>query len=108
MQSHLQTRTIGFVVEGVGSVTAFEARPSGEGSYPGVIVVQEWWGLNDHIRDVAQRLAAGGFVALAPDLYDGKITNDPSLASAWSSALDRERAIHILRGGIVHQKGRRR
>ena len=100
MQSHLQTRTIGFVVEGVGSVTAFEARPSGEGSYPGVIVVQEWWGLNDHIRDVAQRLASGGFVALAPDLYDGKITNDPSLASAWSSALDRERAVHILRGAL--------
>ena len=44
--------------------------PSGSG--PGVIVIQEWWGLTDHIADVADRLAAEGFVALAPDLYGGK------------------------------------
>ncbi len=44
--------------------------PSGSG--PGVVVIQEWWGLVDHVRDVADRLAAQGFVALAPDLYRGK------------------------------------
>ena len=41
------------------------------GAGPGVIVIQEWWGLVDHIKDVADRFAAAGFVALAPDLYDG-------------------------------------
>ncbi len=96
MHSHLQTRTVEFAVEGVGKTAAFEARPGGAGSYPGVLVVQEWWGLNDHIRDIAGRLAAEGFVALAPDLYQGKTTKDPNLASAWMAALDREHAMKIL------------
>lgn len=100
MHPHLQTRTVEFAVDGVGPVAAFEARPAGEGSYPGVMVVQEWWGLNDHIRDIAQRLAGRGFVALAPDLYNGKVTNDPNLASAWSQALDREQAVRILLGTL--------
>jgi carboxymethylenebutenolidase len=100
MHAHLQTRTVQFAVEGVGTVTAFEARPAGESSYPAVIVVQEWWGLTDHIRDVAQRLAGRGFVALAPDLYSGKVTKDPNLASAWSAALDREQAIRMLLGTL--------
>ena len=43
---------------------------------PGVIVIQEWWGLTDHIAAIADRLAAEGFVALAPDLYGGKTTHD--------------------------------
>ena len=41
------------------------------GSGPGVIVIQEWWGLTDHIADVTDRLAGEGFVALAPDLFGG-------------------------------------
>lgn len=96
MHPHLQTRTVEFAVEGGGKAAAFEARPSGTGAYPGVLVVQEWWGLNDHIRDIAERLAAEGFVALAPDLYKGKTTKDPDLAAAWMAALDREEAMTIL------------
>jgi carboxymethylenebutenolidase len=49
--------------------------PSGSG--PGVVVIQEWWGLVPHIRNVAARLAAQGFVALAPDLDRGKETTEP-------------------------------
>jgi len=52
--------------------------PSGQG--PGVVVIQEWWGLVPHIRDVADRMAAQGFVALAPDLYRGKETTEPDEA----------------------------
>lgn len=48
---------------------------------PAVIVIQEWWGLVPHIRDVTDRLAALGFVALAPDLYGGKTTSEPDEAS---------------------------
>jgi carboxymethylenebutenolidase len=47
----------------------------GSGSGPGVVVIQEWWGLTSHIADVANRLAAEGFVALAPDLYGGATTH---------------------------------
>ena len=100
MHPHLQTRTVEFPVEGGGKAAGFEARPSGAGSYPGVLVVQEWWGLNEHIQDVAQRLATEGFVALAPDLYEGKTTKDPNLAAAWMSALDPEKAVRILLAGL--------
>ena len=55
---------------------ALPARASG----PGVLVLQEWWGLVDHIRDVADRLARAGFVALAPDLYRGATATDPGAA----------------------------
>src|SRR5690606_32639072 len=47
------------------------------GSGPGLIVIQEWWGLVDHIKDVCDRFAGEGFVALAPDLYHGETTTEP-------------------------------
>jgi carboxymethylenebutenolidase len=100
MHGNLQTRVVNFPVEGVGDVACYEARPGGAGSYPGVIVVQEYWGLTDHIRSVCDRLAHEGFVAIAPDLYQGKATTDPNLAAAWSAALDKEEAIRILQGAI--------
>ncbi|MGH3872028.1 MAG: dienelactone hydrolase family protein [Pseudonocardiaceae bacterium] len=56
------------------------ALPDG-GSGPGVLVIQEWWGLTSHIIDVTDRLAAAGFVALAPDLFGGATTHDPDEAS---------------------------
>ena len=89
-----------FPVEGSGKVACYEARPGGAGSYPGIIVVQEWWGLTDHIRSICDRLAHEGFVAIAPDLYQGKSTTDAKLASAWMAALDPEQAMRILQGGI--------
>ena len=47
------------------------------GSGPGLIVIQEWWGLVEHIKEVTDRFAAAGFVALAPDLYHGEQTKNP-------------------------------
>ena len=67
---------------------------SGEG--PGVIVVQEWWGLVDHVRDVCDRLAREGFVALAPDLYRGTATTDPGEAERLMMDLDLSRAAEDL------------
>lgn len=74
----------------------FLARPQGEGPFPGVIVVQEWWGLDDHIKDVAQRFAQEGFAALAPDLYRGKVTKEPDEAQKLMMALDMNRASQEL------------
>lgn len=70
--------------------------PSGSG--PGVIVIQEWWGLTDHIKDVADRLAAEGFVALAPDLYGGWITHDGDEAGEMMSKLPVEEGARQLAG----------
>ena len=100
MQAHLNTRTVEFPVEGGGTATAYAAHPGGSGAYPGVIVVQEWWGLNDHIRSICDRLAHEGFVAIAPDLYEGKVTKDPTEAAALMQSLDREKAVRILLGAI--------
>ncbi len=95
MQANIQTRMVEFSVEG-GTAAAYEARPSGAGAYPGILVVQEWWGLNEHMKDITRRLAAEGFVALAPDLYGGKVTSDPKQAGAWMAELDREAAVRNL------------
>lgn len=70
--------------------------PSGRG--PGVIVVQEWWGLVDHIRDVCDRFAREGFVALSPDLYRGDATGDPDEAGRLMMDLEIPRAARDLDG----------
>jgi len=62
-----------------GVVPAYVSLPPA-GSGPGVVVIQEWWGLVPHIRNVADRLAAQGFVAMAPDLYHGQETSEPDEA----------------------------
>ncbi len=88
-----------------GKVSAFLARPEGAGPFPAVIVIQEWWGLNDHIKDVAGRFAREGYVALAPDLYHGKVTDDPNVAGKLMGALNREEAVKDLLAGIAYLKG---
>jgi carboxymethylenebutenolidase len=71
---------------------------SGHG--PGVIVIQEWWGLVPHIRDVCDRFAREGFVALAPDLYRGDSTQDPDEAGRLMMGLEIPRAARDLDGAV--------
>ena len=63
---------------------------------PGVVVIQEWWGLNDNIKDIARRFAAEGFVALAPDLYHGQVVSEPNEARKLVMALDMDAAVGCL------------
>jgi carboxymethylenebutenolidase len=67
-------------------------------SGPGLIVIQEWWGLVDHIKEVADRFAAAGFVALAPDLYDGATTKSPDEAGRLAMALNMSQAGKDIHG----------
>lgn len=71
---------------------------SGRG--PGVIVIQEWWGLVSHIADVTDRLARAGFVALAPDLYGGTTTHDAAEAASLAQQLPVDRAARDLAGAV--------
>jgi len=64
------------------------AEPANATNAPGVVVIQEWWGLNDQIRGVADRLAQAGYVALVPDLYRGKATLEAAEANHLMSGLD--------------------
>jgi carboxymethylenebutenolidase len=72
---------------------------------PGVVVIQEWWGLNDQICGVADRFARAGYNALAPDLYKGRVTTEPDEANHLMSGLDFAGATHQdLRGAAQHLK----
>jgi carboxymethylenebutenolidase len=75
------------------------------GSGPGVIVIQEWWGLVDHIKDVCDRFAAEGFVTLAPDLYHGKTTKSPDEAGKLMMAMRINEAEKDLSGGVQYLLG---
>jgi len=76
------------------------ARPKGRG--PGVIVIQEWWGLVPHIEQIADRFADAGFVALAPDLYHGESTKSPDQAGKMMMAMRVDQAERDLAGAIDH------
>ncbi len=69
---------------------------SAQGTGPGVIVLQEWWGLVGHIKDVVDRFAEEGFTALAPDLYEGESTTEPDEAGTLMMALDIANTEEIL------------
>jgi carboxymethylenebutenolidase len=75
------------------------ATPAG-GRGPGVILIQEWWGLDDHIADMADRLAAEGFVVLAPDLLGGRVTHDSDEAGAMMMAISLDTAVDQLSGAV--------
>jgi carboxymethylenebutenolidase len=81
-----------------GRASGYLATPVGEG--PGVVVIQEWWGLVPHIEDVCDRLAAEGFVALAPDLYHGEPTTEPDEAGKKMMALSMEQAAKDMSGAV--------
>jgi carboxymethylenebutenolidase len=72
------------------------------GSGPGVIVIQEWWGLTTHIAHMADRLAGEGYVALAPDLYGGATTHDEGEALQLLLELPVDRAARDLRGAVEY------
>lgn len=75
------------------------------GRGPGVVVIQEWWGLVDHIRDICNRLASEGFVALAPDLYHGETTSEPDEADKLMMELDIESAAKDMSGAVDYLLG---
>src|SRR5438094_9950526 len=78
----------------------------GEQSRPGIVVIQEWWGLNDQICGVADRFARAGYIALAPDLYRGRVVSTPDEANHLMIGLDFPDATHQdLRGAAQHLGG---
>ena len=80
------------------------ARPA-DGGGPGVIVIQEWWGLVPHIQEIADRLAHEGFVALAPDLYHGAHATEPDEAVKLLMGLAMDQAAKDIAGAADHLTG---
>jgi carboxymethylenebutenolidase len=86
-------------------MAAYLARPKAKGTYPGLIVIQEWWGLNEHIKDITRRFAREGYVALAPDLYSclgHEVTADPNEAGRLMNSLKQGQALKDLRATVGH------
>jgi carboxymethylenebutenolidase len=90
---------IAFTTNG-GTTPGYLARPAQKG--PGVIVIQEWWGLVPHIEDIADRFAAEGYVALAPDLFHGERAKSPDQAGKLMMSLRVDEAARDLASAIHH------
>lgn len=86
-----------------GTCSGYLAKPA-SGSGKGVIVIQEWWGLNDNITGIADRFAEAGYVALAPDLYHGTLTDEPDEAGKLLMALNIQGAENDLKGAVTYLK----
>jgi carboxymethylenebutenolidase len=91
---------------GLEKASGFLVTPAGKGPFPAVIVIQEWWGLNDWVKDQARALAREGYVALAVDLYRGKATANPDEAHQLMNGLSRDRALRDLKAGYAYLQGR--
>lgn len=96
------------VTAAVGSIqlTGYLVQPAGAGPFPGVIMIHEWWGLNQQIKETADRLAQEGYVVLAPDLYHGKIATDPKTAGEYMNAVDPADALATLKAAHAWLKDR--
>jgi carboxymethylenebutenolidase len=97
--AEVKTRMITFKA-GDEEVKGFLAEPTGKGPYPAIVVIQEWWGLSDWIKNNAKRLAEQGYVCLAPDLYRGKVTTEMRVARELMMGLSNDRALRVLKGAV--------
>ena len=84
------------------TVPGYLAQPALGDRYPGVVLIQEWWGLVPHIKDVASRFARHGYVALAPDLYHGREASEPDEARKLAMELDRECAVGEIAAAVCY------
>ena len=85
-----------------GPIKAYFARPKGEGPFPAIVAVHEWWGLADWIKQNADRLAGRGYAVLAVDLYKGKVTKDAGEAHELMRALDQDEGVADLKGAVAY------
>ena len=94
----MRTETLSYATAN-GDSTAFAAMPDADGE-KAVLVIQEWWGVNDHIKDIAGRYANEGFIAVAPDLYRGTIAKTSDEASKLMHDLKLEDGLDTIRSAM--------
>jgi len=92
----IETSTVTYV-SGTDTVSAYLAIPEGEGKFPALIVIHEWWGLTPWMKNNAEEFAKKGYVALAIDLFRGSVATDPQGAMNQVKSLPKERAITDLK-----------
>jgi len=89
-----------------GGALGYLARPSTDGDYPGVVMIHEWWGLNDNIKEMARLLADQGYVVFAVDLYGGKVATESGQAGELATAVrnNPEQAITVMQAAVDYLK----
>ncbi|HEU0033559.1 MAG TPA: dienelactone hydrolase family protein [Kofleriaceae bacterium] len=92
----------------LGELSAAVALPKGAAKGPAVVIIHEWWGVNEQIQTVAQRWAEEGFVAIVPDLYDGKTAKDADEAGKMMKALDFGKAVQQIGAAVEWGRGHER
>jgi len=88
------------------TISAYLAVPDSGGPHPALVVIHEWWGLNDWVKEQAQKFAEQGYVALAVDLYRGKVASDPDLAHELSRGLPHDQALRDLKAAFDYLASR--
>lgn len=97
----MRTDTLNFDTAN-GATTAFVAEPTNaNGDTPTVVIIQEWWGINDNIKNIAERYAAENFRAIAPDLYRGKLATNPTEAGELMQALQIEDGVDTIKNAVA-------
>jgi carboxymethylenebutenolidase len=96
---------VSYHVDG-GSVDGYLALPNDGKSHPGVILIQEWWGIEPHIKELTDRLAREGYIVLAPDLYHGTVPAEPNDAAKAAMSLNYAAAVDEIRHGIDYLQSR--
>lgn len=84
------------------NVTGFYAHPEAQGQYPGVVMIHEWWGLNDQIKDMARELARQGYRVLAVDLYGGEVAETPERARELRTGINQQAATDNLQAAAAY------
>jgi carboxymethylenebutenolidase len=105
LAAEAKTSTVSFK-SGAEEVSAFLVEPEGTGPFPATVVIHEWWGLNERIKEVAKEFASKGYVALAVDLYRGKVTSSPDEAHELYRGLPEDRAVQDLKAAVAYLQGR--
>jgi len=100
-----KTETVSYK-SGDEAVTAYLALPDTAGPHPAIVVIHEWWGLNDWVREQAQKFAQQGYVALAVDLYRGKVATDRDAAHELSRGMPPDRAVRDLVAAFAYLASR--
>ena len=94
----IQTENVTYSDTSIG----YLARPTSEGSFPGVVMIHEWWGLNDNIKEMAEKLASHGYVVLAVDLYDGHVATTSEEARKLLTSFDKNNGISNMNSAVSY------
>jgi carboxymethylenebutenolidase len=101
-----KTETVQFK-SGDETISGFLALPDTSGRHPGIVAIHEWWGLNDWVKEEAEKLSDQGYVVLAVDLYRGKVATDPNEAHELMRGLPQDRAIRDMKAAFDYLAARK-